>query len=451
MIRSRAWVVLALFGLSLFGGLATGRGLFFSLAYLWGGLFLTSWIWAKSSLAGVTLEREARSTAAQVGSVFEERLILRNRSRVPKLWVEIRDLSTLPGYWATPGPAGMAVDESGAGRAPDLPGHRVSSVLAGLGAGREIRWLVRTRCTHRGQYRLGPAFLESGDPFGLFSVSKDATPPHHVLVLPAIDPISEFNVPSGYLPGGGALHQRTSQVTANAVGVRDYAPGDGLNRIHWRSTARRDRLIVKEFEIDPKVDVWIVVDASATVQSRRRGPEETAPKSILPWSEVRLPPSTAEYAVCAAASLAFHLLSRERAVGLVAYGHMRHVIQANRGQPQMNQILETLATLEASGKMSLEDVVRIEAPRFPRGATAVLITPDPRRDLIVAIQELERRRVSPVLVLLEAETFGGAPGSAELADRAMRMGYGVRTLRFGDKIGDALSGSPQALPSWKVA
>jgi uncharacterized protein (DUF58 family) len=450
MIRSRAWVVLGLFGLSLFGGLATGRDLFFSLAYVWGGLLLGSWVWARSSLSGLTLEREARSSAAQVGSVFEERLMLRNASRVPKLWVEVRDHSTLPGYWATPGPAGMAVDESDR-RARDIPGHRVSSVIASLRAGREVRWLVRTRCTLRGRYRLGPASLESGDPFGLFTITKDATPAHHIIVLPATDPINEFDVPSGYLPGGGALHQRTSQVTANAVGVRDYAPGDGMNRIHWKSTARRDRLIVKEFEIDPKVDVWIVLDSAGSTQSRTTEAVEKGPRSILPRSEVRLPPDTEEYGVAAAASLAFHLLSRDRAVGLIAYGRMRHVIQANRGQPQLNQILETLATLEASGRLSIEDVIRIEAGRFPRGATAVLITPDPRAELLLAVKELERRRVSPMLILLDAESFGGVPGSAQLATRASQRGLTARLIHNGDKVGEVLSGTSPAYPSWKVA
>jgi uncharacterized protein (DUF58 family) len=450
MIRSRAWVVLTLFGLSLFGGLGTGRAVFFSLAYLWGGLLITSWLWARSSLLGLTLEREARSSAAQVGSVFEERLILRNASRVPKLWVEVRDRSTLPGYWATPGPAGLAVDDPNA-RTPDIPGHRASSVIASLGAGREVRWLVRTRCTLRGQYRLGPATLESGDPFGLFTISKDATLAHHIMVLPSTDPITGFDIPSGYLPGGGALHQRTSQVTANAVGVRDYAPGDGMNRIHWRSTARRDRLIVKEFEIDPKVDVWIVLDASADTQAHAEQPEEVEPMGILPRTEVRLPPDTEEYAVAAAAALAFHLLSHDRAVGFVAYGHIRHVIQANRGQPQLNQILETLATLQASGRLSLEQVIRIEAARFPRGATAVLVTADPRAEILLAAQELERRRVSPMLVLLDAESFGGVPGSARLAARASQRGLAARLIHCGDRIGAALSGAPAALPAWKVA
>jgi hypothetical protein len=56
---------------------------------------------------------------------------------------------------------------------------------------------------------------------------------------------------SGLLSGGEALRRRTHYVTTNASGVRDYAPGDSFSRIHWRSTARRNRLIVKEFELDP--------------------------------------------------------------------------------------------------------------------------------------------------------------------------------------------------------
>jgi uncharacterized protein (DUF58 family) len=60
--------------------------------------------------------------------------------------------------------------------------------------------------------------------------------------------------------GGDALRRRTHYITTNASGVRDYAPGDPFNRIHWKSTARKDRLIVKEFELDPLADVWLILD-----------------------------------------------------------------------------------------------------------------------------------------------------------------------------------------------
>src|SRR5258707_1286157 len=73
----------------------------------------------------------------------------------------------------------------------------------------------------------------------------------------------------GRMPGGDALRRRTHYVTANAAGVRDYGPGGSFNRIHWRSTARRDRLIVKEFELDPLSDIWIFLAGAAVGREPR--------------------------------------------------------------------------------------------------------------------------------------------------------------------------------------
>jgi uncharacterized protein (DUF58 family) len=56
-------------------------------------------------------------------------------------------------------------------------------------------------------------------------------------------------------------------VTTNVAGVREYAPGDSFNRIHWPSTARAGRLIVKEFELDPTADIWLFLDMQREVQA----------------------------------------------------------------------------------------------------------------------------------------------------------------------------------------
>ena len=56
------------------------------------------------------------------------------------------------------------------------------------------------------------------------------------------------------------------EATSHAAGVRDYQPGDPLNRIHWKSSARKDRFMVKEFDQDPQGDVWILLDASKFTQ-----------------------------------------------------------------------------------------------------------------------------------------------------------------------------------------
>jgi uncharacterized protein (DUF58 family) len=435
MITTRARVVVSLLLLSLIGALATGRQLFYNLVYLWAALLLTSFFWARSALLGISLERKPRSSRAQVGSLFLEQFWLRNRSRIPKLWLEARDLSDLPGYKVTTVAVGL-----GFRKRSDLDGHRRSTVTVSLGRGHERTWTVRTLCTRRGRFRLGPLRIMSGDPFGLFPVSLEVPQRQHFVVLPMIVPIPEFPMPSGRLPGGEALRQRTHQVTPNASSVRDYAPGDSLNRIHWPSTAKRNRLISKEFEFDPLADIWVLLDGSRRAQFAKSmdemGKDEASP--IVPGKPT-LPPSTEEYGVSAAASVAFHFLQRDRAVGMVAYGRTRHVIQPDHGESQLYRILESLAVLNALGRNNLEDVIKVEGPRIPRGATVVVITASNGEDVLAAVRRLDYAGRRAVLVLMDAESFGGPVGTQAIASASQRAGIPVRVIRCGEPLDVALS------------
>ncbi|MEJ2607626.1 MAG: hypothetical protein P8Z41_13245 [Anaerolineales bacterium] len=87
-MTSRARVVVALFTVSILGAFITGRDLFYNLVYLWGFLLVSSYTWARLTLLGVRLEREAFSTRAQVGQLFTERFTLVNESRIPKIWID---------------------------------------------------------------------------------------------------------------------------------------------------------------------------------------------------------------------------------------------------------------------------------------------------------------------------------------------------------------------------
>src|SRR5919202_1673597 len=70
------------------------------------------------------------------------------------------------------------------------------------------------------------------------------------------------------LPGGQDVKSRTYHVTPNVATIREYQPGDSFNRIHWRSTARTNQLMVKEFELDPTADVYIVLDMQERIQQQ---------------------------------------------------------------------------------------------------------------------------------------------------------------------------------------
>jgi len=420
IVRTR--IVLILFLLSLFGGITTGWDTYYALAYVWGGTFLVSFLWSRVALTGVKINRLPRSLRAQVGRTYEEIISISNSSRITKLWLELRDQS-------------------------QLPGHRASSVSINLGSHQSKEWLVRTICTRRGRFRIGPIALHSSDPFGFFPQRKEFKQEFHIIVLPKTEPIRDFPLPSGRLPGGDALRQRTHQVTPNASGIRDYAPGDSLNRIHWRSTARLRRLIAKEFEFDPQAEVWIILDGEGDVHYGRL--EERSPDLVsrLVHGDFDLPCSTEEYAVAIAASLTMHLAERDRAVGFVSHGRARHVLQSDRGEAQLFHILESLAVLEAKGNFSVKELLKIEGPRIPRGASVVVITPSIEPSAISAVHELKRSGLSPVLVLLNSQSFGGIEGSHRIANAALAEGIPVRLVSYGDSITDALSrrNLPQAI------
>jgi uncharacterized protein (DUF58 family) len=440
-MTQRAAVVGGLLLVCLAGFTLTGRAIFASLSVLFAGVLAVARLWSWASLRGLHLERSSRSLTSQVGRVFEESLALSNHSLIPKLWVEVRDDSDLPGWWAS----ARAIGLSTGGEEGDFRGHRASAVAAGLGRGQTWLWTARTICTRRGRFRLGPTTLLASDPFGLFPARRRAGEVSEIVVLPPAVPLASFPVPAGRLTGGEALRRRTYQVTPNAAGVRDYAHGDSLSRIHWKSTARRGRLISKEFELDPMSDSWVVLDGQRVMHFAEAGAEEPLGAGKAVGRQLRLPPSTEEYMIAAAASIALFLLSRNRATGLLGYGESRLVVQPERGEAQLFRILEALAGFQSDGAVDLTDVFRIEASWFPRGAAILVVTPNIRDDLVYELLELRRRGLAPVATLIEPEDFGSRRSSRGLALALAEAGIAVRVVRRGQPLEQSL-GQPSGGP-----
>jgi uncharacterized protein (DUF58 family) len=409
-------IVLILLLASLLAGVVTGASFYYRLAYVWVFLYVVNWVLSKYSLRGVEFNRRARFLRSQVGQIFEERFEIRNNSRLPRFWIEVKDESS-------------------------LPGSRGSQVLSMIGRHETRSYLVRTRLSQRGVYPLGRTVLSSGDFFGMFPASCSFPAQESLLVYPMMVEVRAFPSPLGWLSGGEALRRRTQQITANASGVRDYEPGDPLKRIHWLSTARRNRFIVKEFELDPMAEIWIFLDAYEHVHvTARENPIQINERDM--WRtvyKIPLPPSTEEYAVSIAASLARYFLQRGRVVGLVSAGYSLNVLPAERGGRQLGKILETLALQRTQGKIPLQALVEAEVQSLPRGSTVVMITPDTTRGVALICEYLLRRGMRPVIVLLDAASFGGSMGMDELANTLEMMRVPVCRVANGDDLSERLS------------
>jgi uncharacterized protein (DUF58 family) len=406
----RPFGILALALLSFLAAQGTGIRLFFDIFYLLLALLALSYLWAWSNLRGVRVQRETFTHRTQVGEQARERITIRNIWPLPKLWVELQDHSDMP--------------QHGSGFVTYLPAHE------------RRRWVARTPCTMRGKYTLGPATLVSGDPFGIFRLERTVEGTSEVLVYPQTTPLPGFNLPNAELAGGQDVKSRTYHVTPNVATVREYQPGDSFNRIHWRSTARTNQLMVKEFELDPTAEVYIVLDMQERIQ-QQVVPDPGA-RHARQGRDLRIAESTEEYGVQAAASVARHLLEQNRTVGLVSWGQHREVIPAERESRQLFKILEALAVLRAHGPQPLAEVLAAESVRFGRNCTLVVITASLDERWVVSLQHLLYRGVRAVVVLVDPQSFGGWRDSLTIQARLAELRVPTYVFTQGQPLPDAL-------------
>jgi uncharacterized protein (DUF58 family) len=332
------------------------------------GVLGLCYLWARQMASGVTIQRQRRYGWAQVGDVIEERFIMHNDAWFPVLWAEVRDSSDLPGYNA--------------------------SRAVGLGPRSSTRWNTEGTCERRGVYTLGPLEVLMGDPFGLFKVTLAHDYKESFVVYPPIAALPRLVEPRGMARGAARTNVRSLDLTTNAATVRPYVPGDALNRIHWRTTARRsspdqEDIFVKEFDLEPSGDLWIILDMDARVHAGE-GLE-----------------STEEYAVVLAASLANQMLRDNHAVGLISHAAEPIIIRPQKGHQQLWELLRILAGLHAVSEVPLGQVLDLVEPIVGRGMSAALITPSADPEWIKGLTNLLRRGIHPTSLLLDASTFGG--------------------------------------------
>jgi uncharacterized protein (DUF58 family) len=173
--------------------------------------------------------------------------------------VEVRTaLPTAPGTWRDGLPKGLRGKAEGA--FPALG----SGLRGGERAGaRSIDLTYTVVGAKRGVHSIGPLTVRSSDPFGLARrtvVFSHRTP---VTVAPAVVDLAPLIDYAGAT--GGMLHTTTDQPGQGADNLvaRPYAPGDSMRRIHWRATAHRDELMVRQEEQESTPEATVVLDRAA--------------------------------------------------------------------------------------------------------------------------------------------------------------------------------------------
>jgi uncharacterized protein (DUF58 family) len=294
----------------------------------------------------VQITRTAQPERVTVGEPSWGKLVVRNLSR-----------------W--PAPTFLAVDRIGGDRV-----ERAVPLVAGGGRHTQ-RYPIPTR--RRGRLPLGPLTVERRDPLGLFCRAQPLAGELTLWVYPKVHLARPL--PVGTVPDFDGQRALTHAGTMAFSSLREYEVGDDPRRIHWKTTARTDQLMVREHVDTTEPNTTIVLD------TRRAA----------------LAPESFEHAVEVAASVAQAAVRAGRPATLLLPGEA-----GTGGTP----LLDRLAAVEQQDEDARVLLMTIE--RAAAGGALVVVT-GAREPGLVARVAAQRRRFSPVVVVSMASPADAVP------------------------------------------
>lgn len=232
-------------------------------------------------------------------------------------------------------------------------------MLARLPAGAEVRFGYDLSTPARGRYVTGDVRIRARGLLGLVQREWLASSPLALDVYPGAEPLPELPILARRHNVILGVH-RAERVGAGSEfwSLRQYQPGDSMDVVNWKTTAKRGRPYVNEYEHESPADVVVVLDArsASNVGSGYQ--------------------STFEAGVRAVVSVAERALADRAKVGLVVLGERIVWVHPGSGKRQLDKIVTTLLDVPEGGAYDLGQVLPSAPPQvFPKGAQVVLVTP----------------------------------------------------------------------------
>ncbi|MGH3446416.1 MAG: DUF58 domain-containing protein [Nocardioidaceae bacterium] len=289
---------------------------------------------------------------------------------------------------------------------------------------REMTYVVRSET--RGRFAIGPLTVRVSDPFGFVELSRAFTARTELVVTPVVHTLPTVSL-SGDWSGTGENRPRAFAASGTEdVTVREYRLGDDLRRIHWRTTARMDELMVRREEQPHQSRATLFLDSRAMAH-RGTGPS-----------------SSFEFAVSAVASASAHLARHGFVVRMLTDGlgsadatwHDRGI----SGPAQVEMLLDSLAVIQPGTQPEFHTG---SPDHSPPGLVVAVLGGVSGGD-IAALSSLRVGSTRALAILLDVAAWtraepgapSGLPTAEEQATMARRNGWSVVIARPGDHLAE---------------
>ena len=295
-------------------------------------------------------------------------------------------------------------------------------VIPGIGG--EDRQLLHYEvpATTRGRYTIGPLGVRLVDPFGLAQAGSELAGTSEVIVHPRVEPLTAPSL------GGELASAATTRVRHlfsqgdEFYTTREYRDGDDLRKVHWRSSAKRGQLMIRQEERPWQARALIALDLRHAAHRGQGGH------------------ASFERAVSIAASMALRLGQSGYELALVTDDG--HQVRPPGGSDQATAVLDFLASVEPSRLASLEPL----AERLSRSSgegllIGVLAVPTPDEAAVLARCRLGFAGALGLLVRTDSwvglagrEVAAADARAAGIAGLLERAGWRTATITRTDRL-----------------
>ncbi|MFN2557702.1 MAG: DUF58 domain-containing protein [Nitriliruptorales bacterium] len=326
--------------------------------------------------------------------------------------LEIRNEGWLP-------TALLLLEDETAGALAALPRF----VLEPLGPGRAVHMRYSIQGRQRGLHTVGPARMHLRDPFGVAQRPLRFDDAEQVVVYPPVLPLPSILPRLGRLGTTTEGTARPVSTSGEFANVREYVRGDDLRKVHWKSTAHRGKLMLKQEESPFEVQATLVLDARRIAHGGSG------------------PASTFETVVTAAASAAYHLSERRYELRFCCEPLAPPVVLG------WETLLERLAVLQPIPATTLTPLWRALAERSVGEGLLVSVGPVPEPAELREMVRTGRAFGGKVAVLVAAasERGGRRAGGRETPELALAALRGAGWRATVHRPGLALADSWQEL------
>ena len=273
----------------------------------------------------------------------------------------------------------------------------------------------------RGRYVVEQARATVDDPFGLARMDVELDARGSLLVYPRLVPLDRLFSESGAHAQDGRrlLLRRPSGFDLHSV--REYEQGESLRKVHWKTTARRGQLMVKELEDAPRDEIAVILDADASAVVE----------------------DSFDVQVRAAGSiLRAHAAHNRRAV-LAVNSAARPSVRVTSLDGDWLAALAVLAEAEADGTRPVVEMLSRESGPASRAVETVVITARLSGALATKLVQRSLAAQGVSIVWVDSASFAGRPTKVEPELlRLQAAGVAVAVVRRGDSLAAVLGAAP---------